>query len=128
MDISSNFKQYDLGIPEIIRGDNAMSCMRTSFQVDAIITDPPYGVRAGARKTGVPQDVSNTIPGERAFCMSCMLSPTSHASNQVFRNTHCWCRCWSTLSSRLALAALLVRFVELEIAYAVLLLFQRKCL
>jgi tRNA (guanine10-N2)-methyltransferase len=63
--IFTNFHDYGLPIPEIIRLDNH-ECDRhfifsESIQTppyggrclfDAIVTDPPYGIRAGARKTG----------------------------------------------------------------------------
>ena len=50
--IASNYAQYGLGTPELIRGDNSLPALRRSSIFDAIVTDPPYGVRAGARKTG----------------------------------------------------------------------------
>ncbi len=69
-DIFENFRSYGLPHPELIRMDN--HCfdrhMRFSFSAvtagiggggrtdegffDVIITDPPYGIRAGARKSG----------------------------------------------------------------------------
>ncbi|KAL7473538.1 hypothetical protein ACHAXS_014017 [Conticribra weissflogii] len=53
--IVSNFKQYDLPPPELVRSDN--SIYQRHFRkhlplFDAIVTDPPYGIRAGARKSG----------------------------------------------------------------------------
>lgn len=53
--ISSNFKQYDLPPPELVRSDNAIyhRHFRSHLPLfDAIVTDPPYGIRAGARKSG----------------------------------------------------------------------------
>jgi tRNA (guanine10-N2)-methyltransferase len=53
--ISSNFKQYDLPPPELVRSDNAIyhRHFRSHMPLfDAIVTDPPYGIRAGARKSG----------------------------------------------------------------------------
>ena len=52
--LAAVFKQYHLAEGDIIRADNAHSplCCRPIF--DAIVTDPPYGVRAGARKAGTP--------------------------------------------------------------------------
>ncbi|KAL9251414.1 tRNA (guanine(10)-N2)-methyltransferase-like protein [Drosera capensis] len=51
----SNFKQY--GLPEpisLIRADNNLPPWHAGLQevFDAIICDPPYGVRAGGRKSG----------------------------------------------------------------------------
>eukprot|EP00457_Paulinella_chromatophora_P006172 gb/GEZN01006190.1/.p1 GENE.gb/GEZN01006190.1/~~gb/GEZN01006190.1/.p1 ORF type:complete len:454 (-),score=82.10 gb/GEZN01006190.1/:298-1659(-) len=48
-----SFKQYDLGRPELLCLDSGGKLVwpaRTRF--DAILTDPPYGVRAGAKKVG----------------------------------------------------------------------------
>lgn len=53
--INSNMKQYDVE-ERFIDGcvfDILQHPWRDNFQVDAIITDPPYGVRAGAKKIGV---------------------------------------------------------------------------
>lgn len=57
-DIIENFKHYGLQTPEILRLDNHLfehhfesdHVLRGFY--DAIITDPPYGIRAGARKSG----------------------------------------------------------------------------
>jgi tRNA (guanine10-N2)-methyltransferase len=73
--IWSNFEQYGLPRPEILRTDNALyhkhfrhhppmnhgkeESRRSDVAAplyDAIITDPPYGIRAGARKTGSKRD------------------------------------------------------------------------
>eukprot|EP00249_Psilotum_nudum_P015771 c25510_g1_i1 orf=188-1663(+) len=51
----SNFKQYNLPFPVgLIRADNNAPPWRSSLSevLDAIICDPPYGVRAGGRKSG----------------------------------------------------------------------------
>ncbi|KAL3693576.1 hypothetical protein R1sor_007227 [Riccia sorocarpa] len=51
----SNFKQYDLTPPiGLIRADNNVPPWRSNLSevFDAIICDPPYGVRAGGRKSG----------------------------------------------------------------------------
>uniref|UniRef100_A0A0D6R2X9 tRNA (guanine(10)-N(2))-methyltransferase n=1 Tax=Araucaria cunninghamii TaxID=56994 RepID=A0A0D6R2X9_ARACU len=51
----SNFKQYGLPPPiSLIRADNNLPPWRGDLQevCDAIICDPPYGVRAGGRKSG----------------------------------------------------------------------------
>eukprot|EP00753_Platysulcus_tardus_P004993 PLAT12816.1.p1 GENE.PLAT12816.1~~PLAT12816.1.p1 ORF type:complete len:478 (+),score=221.31 PLAT12816.1:78-1511(+) len=56
-----NFKQYGLPIPELIRGDVSFSGMlRDACLYDAIICDPPYGLRAGARKLAAKR----VIPAE----------------------------------------------------------------
>ncbi|XP_051146506.1 uncharacterized protein LOC127262048 [Andrographis paniculata] len=51
----SNFKQYGLPMPiSLLRADNNLPPWRTGLKemFDAIICDPPYGVRAGGRKSG----------------------------------------------------------------------------
>jgi tRNA (guanine10-N2)-methyltransferase len=53
--IWKNFDQFNLNRPEIVRTDNAIyhrhfRSHRSLY--DAIVCDPPYGIRAGARKTG----------------------------------------------------------------------------
>lgn len=53
--IISNFKQYGLPPPELVRSDNAIYHRHYRHHLpmfDAIVTDPPYGIRAGARKSG----------------------------------------------------------------------------
>lgn len=51
----SNFKQYGLPMPiGLLRADNHLPPWRLGLKevFDAIICDPPYGVRAGGRKSG----------------------------------------------------------------------------
>ncbi|KAK8316847.1 hypothetical protein V6Z12_A13G070600 [Gossypium hirsutum] len=51
----SNFKQYGLPMPiALLRADNNLPPWRPGLKevFDAIICDPPYGVRAGGRKSG----------------------------------------------------------------------------
>jgi len=51
---ASNFAQYGLPRPEMVRSDALAPAFRELPDgfFDAIITDPPYGIRAGARKPG----------------------------------------------------------------------------
>eukprot|EP00924_Labyrinthula_sp_SR-Ha-C_P012562 snap_masked-scaffold_10-processed-gene-10.26-mRNA-1 protein AED:0.22 eAED:0.22 QI:0/0/0/0.33/1/1/3/0/519 len=51
--IFDNFKQYNLQKPEIFRMDFSPRgiCLKYDSFFDAIICDPPYGIRAGARKS-----------------------------------------------------------------------------
>ena len=65
--VFANFEQYGLPRPELIRSDNALyhRHYRTEHPMyDAIVTDPPYGIRAGARKTGSRHDQPLEIPDE----------------------------------------------------------------
>ncbi|KAK0591191.1 hypothetical protein LWI29_036708 [Acer saccharum] len=83
----SNFKQYGLPAPvALLRADNNLPPWRPSLKevFDAIICDPPYGVRAGGRKSGgrkllkgtvdpytVPDDKRiDHIPSTGAYCLS----------------------------------------------------------
>ena len=53
--IYSNFSQYGLPPPELVRSDNAIYHRHFRKHLplfDSIVTDPPYGIRAGARKSG----------------------------------------------------------------------------
>ncbi|ERN19925.1 hypothetical protein AMTRI_Chr11g100690 [Amborella trichopoda] len=90
----SNFKQYDLPAPlSILRADNNLPPWRSGLKevFDAIICDPPYGVRAGGRKSGgrkllkgavapytVPEDkrrdhIPSTAPYSLAECIHDLL-------------------------------------------------------
>lgn len=54
VNVTTNFKQYGLPLPELIRADNSLSPImeRCRGYFDAVVCDPPYGIRAGARKSG----------------------------------------------------------------------------
>ena len=65
--IWKNFEQYNLQRPEILRTDNAIYHRHYRDHMplyDAIICDPPYGIRAGARKTGSRSDNPRPILDE----------------------------------------------------------------
>lgn len=65
--VLSNFRQYNLPKPELIRTDNAIYHRHYRLHkplYDAIICDPPYGIRAGARKTGSKYDEPRPIADE----------------------------------------------------------------
>eukprot|EP00736_Rhodelphis_marinus_P011625 Rmarinus@m.7277 len=52
--IRSNFQQYGLDSvrPDLVCCDIAHTCYRKGMQLDAIVCDPPYGIRAGSRVVG----------------------------------------------------------------------------
>ncbi|CAM9725349.1 unnamed protein product, partial [Discosporangium mesarthrocarpum] len=52
--VYTNFEQYGLAQPELIRSDNALynRHFREVELYDSVVCDPPYGIRAGARKSG----------------------------------------------------------------------------
>eukprot|EP01086_Lenisia_limosa_P013361 TRINITY_DN42421_c0_g1_i1.p1 TRINITY_DN42421_c0_g1~~TRINITY_DN42421_c0_g1_i1.p1 ORF type:complete len:492 (-),score=75.85 TRINITY_DN42421_c0_g1_i1:109-1584(-) len=61
----TNFQQYNLEnqLGGVIRCDAAHPTWRTGPIFDAIVCDPPYGVRAGARKLGTRGDRSQNAVG-----------------------------------------------------------------
>jgi tRNA (guanine10-N2)-methyltransferase len=67
--IVANFQQYNLPRPELIRSDNGIYHRHFQTQhcmYDAILCDPPYGIRAGARKTGSKKEqVGDILPENR---------------------------------------------------------------
>lgn len=86
--LASCFRLYGLGTPEIVRMDNSARYLNPSFDTPllilvslllfrcfrevplfhAIICDPPYGVRAGARKSGVdPKDGAPVVGPSEEF-------------------------------------------------------------
>eukprot|EP00003_Mantamonas_plastica_P009482 TRINITY_DN1885_c0_g1_i3.p1 TRINITY_DN1885_c0_g1~~TRINITY_DN1885_c0_g1_i3.p1 ORF type:complete len:304 (-),score=94.75 TRINITY_DN1885_c0_g1_i3:493-1404(-) len=63
--IHDNFTQYGTGqvFQGLIMSDFSLPVWRRTELFDAIITDPPYGVRAGAKKVGVKEgEVAKSIP------------------------------------------------------------------
>lgn len=66
--IESNFRQFNLPKPELIRSDNSIyhRHFRTTHPLyDAIICDPPYGIRAGARQSGSRCTNPKPVPEEQ---------------------------------------------------------------
>jgi len=61
---ASNFAQYGLRPPELIRSDNSLFSghFRTLALYDAVVCDPPYGIRAGARQSGSRREVVAPVP------------------------------------------------------------------
>eukprot|EP00588_Corethron_pennatum_P013875 CAMPEP_0194276100 /NCGR_PEP_ID=MMETSP0169-20130528/8774_1 /TAXON_ID=218684 /ORGANISM="Corethron pennatum, Strain L29A3" /LENGTH=614 /DNA_ID=CAMNT_0039019731 /DNA_START=50 /DNA_END=1890 /DNA_ORIENTATION=- len=64
-DVVGNFVQMGLARPELVRADNSLH--RKHFRdvgplYDAIVCDPPYGIRAGARQCGSRREVVAPVP------------------------------------------------------------------
>lgn len=60
--IRGNFDQYQMEPPELVRMDLSHLLLRSFPLFDGILCDPPYGIRAGARKTRSPTaDVSTHV-------------------------------------------------------------------
>lgn len=76
-DIFTNFIQYGLPLPEVVVCDNAVPPWRKVERgwCACIVTDPPYGVRAGAKKQGRVgekahreiQDLATYIPSKVGY-------------------------------------------------------------
>eukprot|EP00397_Hematodinium_sp_SG-2012_P043420 GEMP01048261.1.p1 GENE.GEMP01048261.1~~GEMP01048261.1.p1 ORF type:complete len:450 (+),score=59.98 GEMP01048261.1:127-1476(+) len=65
-DIFTNFLQYELPTPEIVVSDNARPCWRQAPFLDAIVTDPPYGIRAAAKKAR--QKTEHDVKDRDTYC------------------------------------------------------------
>jgi len=67
LDVNANFRQYGLPIPELIRSDNSVYRRHFREQAiwDAIVCDPPYGIRAGARRSGSKREEVQPVPIEK---------------------------------------------------------------
>lgn len=71
-DVFANFASYNLIRPELIRLDNhlldrhiKLNNFEESGFYHAIVTDPPYGIRAGARKSGTKKITYPIDPSRR---------------------------------------------------------------
>jgi tRNA (guanine10-N2)-methyltransferase len=64
--VFSNFRQYGLPLPELIRSDNALHGGHfralSEPMYDAVCCDPPYGIRAGARRSGSKREEVKPVP------------------------------------------------------------------
>lgn len=65
--VYSNFRQYGLEPPELVRSDNALMHnghfrALASPLYDAVVCDPPYGIRAGARRSGSRREEVRPVP------------------------------------------------------------------
>ncbi|GMF42393.1 unnamed protein product [Phytophthora fragariaefolia] len=63
VNVVTNFKQYGLPLPELVRADNSMSPLVKQCKgfFDAVVCDPPYGIRAGARKSGRKRQIKSDV-------------------------------------------------------------------
>lgn len=59
--IFTNFDVYGLERPEIIRNDVSLNIWRSEGLFDAVVCDPPYGIRAGSRKKTTTSEFSTEI-------------------------------------------------------------------
>lgn len=68
--VSANFRRFGLPRPEIVRSDNSVyhrhyRCSGRLPLFDAVVCDPPYGIRAGARRSGSRRPDVRPIPDDR---------------------------------------------------------------
>lgn len=56
VNIFSNFDQYGFDWPDILRMDCTNGLLRDQEIFDAIVCDPPYGLRASARESGLKEN------------------------------------------------------------------------
>ena len=76
VDVFLNFKYYNLQRPEICRLDSVATVFNTEGFFDAIVCDPPYGIRASARESGtrhgkpISKTKDNIIPTKITNCIS----------------------------------------------------------
>lgn len=54
-DIFTNFYHYKMPLPEIFAMDCSNPAMQRQGLFDAIVCDPPYGVRARSQKVGISE-------------------------------------------------------------------------
>ena len=75
--LSSNFRQYNfpMRLIDVVHFDLTNSAIVRRPIFDSIITDPPYGVRAGARKVGKkPKTLAKEAGGEEHV----VIDPDTH--------------------------------------------------
>eukprot|EP00042_Codosiga_hollandica_P032208 m.202631 g.202631 ORF g.202631 m.202631 type:complete len:142 (-) comp53838_c0_seq29:46-471(-) len=61
--IKSNFAQYGLAdrLVDVLVADNYRCAWREGVKFDAIVTDPPYGIREGARKIAASGPIPSAL-------------------------------------------------------------------
>ncbi|ETV94767.1 hypothetical protein H310_11723 [Aphanomyces invadans] len=67
LNIAANFAQYGLPVPDLLRWDVAhppLNCRlrNPTLQFDAIVCDPPYGMRESAQSTSIDQGKVTALP------------------------------------------------------------------
>ena len=62
----SNFEQYGLQRPDILKMDSTRPLFKSSNQFDAIICDPPYGKRATVKEFTAEESSLEKRPPENA--------------------------------------------------------------
>lgn len=92
-----NFRQYELELPEILRADCGEYRFRYSEFFDAIVCDPPYGIRAAAKQTSKESDQNDQIiekkenyiiPTAKSSCLELTNKLFSLANENLKPNGH----------------------------------------
>lgn len=101
-----NFRSYGLDTPEIIRMDNHLFDRHYSGALggffDAIVTDPPYGIRAGARRSGrdsarrpmgpVPDELREShVPATQQYAVEEVMLDLLGLAAHALRMYYCAC-------------------------------------
>ncbi|EEY65292.1 tRNA guanosine-2'-O-methyltransferase, putative [Phytophthora infestans T30-4] len=87
VNVITNFKQYGLPLPELVRADNSMSPLTRQCKgfFDAVVCDPPYGIRAGARKSGRKRQTKSDVA--MAIKQANYIAPTQpYAAEDVMKD------------------------------------------
>ena len=68
--------------------------------LDAIVCDPPYGVRAGGKKSVAKEreirDRDNYIPSTDPYTLAGERCQRSRPASMLGRARNCWCQCCCT--------------------------------
>jgi tRNA (guanine10-N2)-methyltransferase len=81
--IRNNLRQYGLEnkFLDIMVADFSTKYVRESFKFDAIITDPPYGIREKAKKIGTKKSPKQANDSNNSPPQSTPTSPNTDVSN-----------------------------------------------
>lgn len=66
-DVFTNFRNYGLAVPEILRIDSSKPSWKQFPVFDAIVCDPPYGVRARSRTAGTKTCDLTYVPDSNQY-------------------------------------------------------------
>lgn len=80
-----NFKQYGLALPEILRTDSGSLNFLYNNLFDAIVCDPPYGIRAAPRQQGQREGKGNELKiGDEDYCIPTKKSTCYEITDKLF--------------------------------------------
>jgi len=80
-----NFKQYGLALPEILRTDSGSLNFLYDNLFDAIVCDPPYGIRAAPRQQGQRDGKGNELKvGDEDYCIPTKKATCYEVTDRLF--------------------------------------------